>query len=175
MFCNARTGGCRNKRGGCRDVKKVGAIAARADKIDQMAVFYCNGRDQLAHDLGCAGDFVNGLAFHAQGHQQRTNLCLGGLAGHHCHHDRTHRLSRNILARHPLLECLLKRHVGVLAIDSGTSCQKLTQHSVAVFGENRLGVKLHPLNIELAVAEPHNRLLIARFILGPGSDFKTLW
>ena len=39
-----------------------------------------------------------------------------------------------------------------------------------MFRENGLGVKLHAFNIKLAVTQPHDRLLGAAVVLGPGSD-----
>ena len=54
------------------------------------------------------------------------------------------------------------------------SVQKVFQHLVAVLGEDRLRVKLHPLHIEIAMAHPHDFVNAAK-VFRPSSDFETGW
>jgi hypothetical protein len=75
-----------------------------------MVVVHLNRRHQFAHDFSRTGDLVDGLTLHAQGHQHRTDLRWGCLAGHDRHHDLAHHLAGKILTRHELGERRLKVH-----------------------------------------------------------------
>ena len=80
------TGGDKCRRG--RDIKGVCPVASRAGSVNRHTP---RGRmDEggfIPHHSGTAGDFFNRLTFHAQTHNERSNLRRGGIAFHDlCHH-----------------------------------------------------------------------------------------
>ena len=78
-----RHAGARDDEGGAgRDVDRAGAVAAGADDVDGVGG-RVDPQHLGAHRRDRAGDLVDGLAAHAQRHQQAAHLRGRGLAGHH--------------------------------------------------------------------------------------------
>ena len=72
----------------------MGAVAARADDVDDREALRRDGDDVLAHRLGEARDLVGRLALGAQRDEEAGDLRVRPLAVH----DRAHQLA-GILAR----------------------------------------------------------------------------
>src|SRR5690606_9893599 len=51
--------------------------------------------------------------------------------------------------------------------------EEVRQQGVAVLGEDGLGMELHAFDRQLAMAQAHDLLDRAVFVLGPGGDFKA--
>ena len=78
-------GGRRDEGGGRRDVERAAAVAARPDDVDR-AVRRLDVDRALAHRRGEPGQLVDGLAAHAETHQQGGQLGRRRLAVHHRAH-----------------------------------------------------------------------------------------
>src|SRR5579863_9625596 len=82
MFGNGDTGARDDESGASRYVDRAGAVAAGADDVDRFGR-RLDPQHLGAHRQHCTGDFLNGLAAHAKGHQQSPHLRGRSLAGHH--------------------------------------------------------------------------------------------
>ena len=71
-----------DKRGAGRNVERAGGVAAGADHVDGVGR-RLDAQHLRAHRGDGAGDLVDGLAAHAQRHQERAHLRRRRFARHH--------------------------------------------------------------------------------------------
>ena len=88
--------GDERRRGG--DVERVGAVAARADDVDDRETLRRDGDDVLTHRLGEACDLVRGLALGSQRDEEAGDLRVRPFAVHDRAHQLPGILSREVVA-----------------------------------------------------------------------------
>ena len=98
VFGHRYSGGGRHQRGGRADVEGRRAVAPGAASVNYAAARGANRRHVAAHRGRGAGDFLAGLAFGTQRHQQDADLAGGALARDHGVDRRGHFVERKILA-----------------------------------------------------------------------------
>ena len=93
----ARRSDNRRRRG---HIKKTGAIAAGADRIDQHTAAQIRRFSERAHHLRSRRHLGNRLALDGQRRQKSAYRCRVGLAAHQRQHHLAHQLGGQILPAH---------------------------------------------------------------------------
>ena len=157
-----RHAGARDDEGRAgRDVEGAGGIAAGADHVDRVR------RRRHAQHLGAhggdrAGDLVDGLAAHAQRHQQAAHLRGRRFARHHAVEGGGRLLARQRGAgrdlgderleivgswRAPQCRRVRRRAAPAgLGVPGGGDVEKILQDQMAVLGGDALGMELHAVH-----------------------------
>ncbi len=170
MFAHFGTCCCGDKHRASRNVEGVRAIATGAHDVHQMlAISDLHFGRKLTHDLRRGGDFTNGFFFHTQRSNESRHQHGRHFAGHDEAHDVQHFVVKNFAVFDHALQRFL-RGDGMNGVGHHSSLKKIFQHGMAMLGEDGLGMKLHPLNVEFGVAHTHDFTII-----GPGGHFQARW
>src|SRR5262245_19184785 len=138
MFRYAGARGCRDERGGRRDVDRPRAVAARTGSIDEVVPSGADRDGALAHRLGEAGDLLDGLASRPQRDEKSSDLRGRCLAVHDLAHDGARLGERQPSSveglcdrclNHACRKFLAISHPSGVSTDSGWNCTPSTGKS----------------------------------------------
>jgi len=118
---------------------------------------------ELAHHRGRARDFVDGLLLDPESGQDRRRHRIGYRPAHDLAHEIDHFIEKDF----PVLDGALQ---GGLRGDRHGGAYRFT----AMLGQNRLGVKLHPVYRVFPMAQPHDFLHRTIDVFRPRGDFKAI-
>lgn len=132
-----RATSCCDHKGRSRGhVEDVRTVTAGADHIDHTVEgFQLDLVRQLAHDRNSADDFVDAFAFHAHGHHEGADLCIGALAGHDFTHDLAHFIGAQVEVADDTAQGSLDIHGKSLA-RAAALFEEVGEQLVALLGEN---------------------------------------
>ena len=149
--------GCRhNKRRSGRYVENIGAVTTGPDYIDHAVEgleFDLIG--QLTHDRHGADDLIDAFALHAHGHHERADLRVAALAGHDLAHHIAHFIGAEVEVLNDTAQGCLDIHGKSLARAAGLF-EEVGKQFMALFSQDRLGVKLYALNVQGLVTQAHD-------------------
>src|SRR5258708_21217476 len=150
----------RDEGGAGGDVEGMRCVAAGAAGIDQVpVVLHLHRGGELTHHLGGGRDLADGLLLHPQSHDESGDLRGAQLAAHDLAHDVQHLVVEHLAVLDGALDRFGDRdllHKLPLSAFTRLNLQEILQHFVAVLGQHRLGMELHPFDRQAAVAQAHD-------------------
>ena len=180
---DAGAGGDERRRRG--DVEGAGAVAAGAAGVEDDVGVDVDLLGELGHGARHADDLLGGLALDAQRAEEGGRLGFAGTAAHDLEQHAAglvlaqvaaagealaaRRSGRHSASRPPSHAGRLRR-LSSAPRRSGRSCRrKLRSRSSADLGEHALGVELHAVDRQLAVAHAHHDALVV-----PGAELQAV-
>ena len=121
----ARRSDNRRRRG---HIKKTGAIAAGADRIDQHTAAQIRRFSERAHHLRSRRHLGNRLALDSQRRQKSADRCRVGLAAHQRQHHLAHQLGGQLLPAYQQINRCLHKKLLETHSKSGTTAFSVRLH-----------------------------------------------